>query len=66
MVNSALRVLALVLALTAVGGGLAAQPADPPAATPAATDGFVPVTDLPLMMWAQGPQLLSGLCFDLM
>ncbi len=48
MLNTVMRVLAVVLVLTAVRAlPAAAQPADPPAAAPAATDGFVPVTDLP-------------------
>ena len=50
MVKDLARVSGLVLAL-AVGVAtlaVAAQPeTKPPAATPAATDGFVPVTDLP-------------------
>jgi CcmD family protein len=50
LLKRVLRVLALGLALNATGGirATAAQPATPPAAKPpAATDGFVPVTDLP-------------------
>lgn len=44
MLNTVMRVLAVLLVLTALAAPAAtAQPADPPAAT----DGFVPVTDLP-------------------
>ena len=49
MLKRLLRLLVVVLALNATAGTCltAAQPATPPPTPPAATDGFVPVTDLP-------------------
>ena len=63
MLKRVLRVLGLVLALTATSGigAAAAQPSSPPsAAPPAATDGFVPVTDLPPVEQLPAAPLVLG------
>ena len=59
MLKRVLRVLAFVLALNAtpVIGAIAAQPAATP---PAATDGFVPVTDLPAAEQLPAAPLVLG------
>jgi CcmD family protein len=60
LLNLLLRLLVVVLALnaTAQTSLAAAQPATPP--PPAATDGFVPVTDLPPAEQLPAAPLLLG------
>ena len=67
MVKDLVRLFGLVLAL-AVGAAtvaIAAQPeTKPPVTTPAATDGFVPVTDLPpAEQMPAGPLVLGAYGF---
>ena len=67
MVKDLVRVSGLVLALAmgAATVSMAAQPeTKPPVATPAATDGFVPVTDLPpAEQLPAAPLVLSAYAF---
>ena len=62
MLNRLLRLLVVALALNATAGTrlAAAQPATPPPTPPAATDGFVPVTDLPPAEQLPAAPLLLG------